>query len=421
MYSENKSVVFYGAGTWANLISKEVRQKYAPVAFCDSDEVKCGNTLFGLPIISLKDVLDKYPDCLFYVTSSEIVKFDIFNTLIQKGISPQRILNYEKSKKYVSCRFLESYMLFDQNRRIQFCCSDFGRNSSPTISIGNSNEQTLQNFIDVRDKLIGELNNPSLYAKSNCNSCMGCYEVKETYWSENRHLRHLNFIFDSFCNFKCSYCMAEFEKKNKEELSDSVEKALSFFRYLERSGQINKDTIIELAAGEITIHPLRDKVLSVIEDYPVWFYSNASNYSDKIAEILAKGRSKLVSSVDAGTRETFAKVKGADIYDNVCENLKRFSEHGFVVLKYIVLPGLNDNEADINGFAELCGKINVGCVDISRDTYNMGAFGEHTIDIIAKLILKLQNMGLNVSAPQWVFSGSDDKERISGKLRRDSK
>lgn len=139
-----KSVIFYGAGCHAHHVFKELREKYSPVAFCDGDKSKWGSILYNLPVMSLTEVLEKYPGSAFYVTADGGVKFEIVNTLIQNNISPDRILNYEQMKKYKSCQYLEEWMMIGEN--ISFCCADFGKNRPPTVDISENHEKTLENF-----------------------------------------------------------------------------------------------------------------------------------------------------------------------------------------------------------------------------------------------------------------------------------
>jgi wyosine [tRNA(Phe)-imidazoG37] synthetase (radical SAM superfamily) len=405
---KNAPVVFYGAGNYACLIFNKLNEKYSPVAFCDSSKLKQGTVVMGLFVYSLDEILNKYPDCLFFITVNEIFKSDVMSILIQNGIQHERIINYEKTRKYISCSFLETRVIHSDNI-FNFCCADvMGKKKAPSGKIGKNNEETLLNIINTRDKLIDDLNNPA--ASLSSHPCVGCHELREGYWNENRNISMFCLGYNSICNMKCIYCNAEnsINDKSKIEMKESAERAISFFKYLEDSGAIMKNTFIELASGEISVHPYREEILEAIEDYPVWFYTNASVYNEKIAKILENENSKIMSSVDAGTRKTFYKIKGVDIFDKVCDNLKRYSNHGFMVLKYIFLPGINDNEVDVNGFFNLCKQIKIKSVELTKNAYDEGAYSEHTVNYITKLIEMLQNADISVTVPDWMFHNSND-------------
>ena len=76
-------------------------------------------------------------------------------------------------------------------------------------------------------------------------------------------------------------------------------------------------------------------------------------------------------SIDAGTRETYQKIKGHDFFDKVITNLKKYSEsEGDVSLKFIILEGINDNKEEIDGFIKIAKGI-ARYIIISNDSYQI--------------------------------------------------
>jgi adenine C2-methylase RlmN of 23S rRNA A2503 and tRNA A37 len=55
----------------------------------------------------------------------------------------------------------------------------------------------------------------------------------------------------------------------------------------------------------------------------------------------------------------------------------RYSSSGKVTLKYIMLPGINDNEEDIDGFIALCKAAGTSYVQISYDINAPEAVGRN--------------------------------------------
>ena len=86
--------------------------------------------------------------------------------------------------------------------------------------------------------------------------------------------------------------------------------------------------------------------------------SNLSVYREKLGELMETGRiKKLITSIDAGTRETFKKIKKNDKFDSVVENMRKYPlDKTIFYLKYLFLPGYNDNEKDVDGFYEIAKK-----------------------------------------------------------------
>ncbi len=414
MGNEN-AVIFWGASKYAASVFEELFEEYRPAAFGDNDSTKHGLDYLGLPVLSFDEINSRYSDYRIYVTTYDVIRPDVINSLIEKGVDAGRIINYEKTMRYKSCRFLESNFRYNHDS-ITFCCSNFGKNLSPKVNHGCSYEDTMQRFMSSRDSTIEGLNSSLDAADANTNPCVGCCEVKEGVWPINRRIRLMTLGFPAVCNFECQYCSIQFNKFD-EDANRIVNESLCFFRYLKDNGYIDKGTIIEIGSGEISVHPLRDKILSAIEDHPCWFYSNASAYNEKIAEILATKGSRIVSSIDAGTRETFKKSKGIDVFDKVCNNLIRYAQAGVVVLKYIFLPGVNDNVNEVEKLLEFCAKANIKYLDISRNLYDMSPLSEQTINEMARMASSAKTLGINVSLPSMYFTGSDDLDRIEKLLR----
>jgi len=411
--SESK-IVFYGAGGYAEDNFESLNQKYAPVAFGDNDPRKQGTQFMGLPVLSLGQLEMDYAGCQYYITS-DVAKCHIVESLITRGIDPSRIINFEESKKYRSCCHLESQMIIN-GQFASFCCSDYGRNKSPRVSLrGDVYEEVVRDFFAIRDKTIEELNQPAGSLANNNNPCTGCYNVQNAPWLTHRYIRQLVFTNPSFCNFNCSYCAPFIGAKDYSQIA--TESLLGLLRFIKENNLINADTATQIVTGEISIHPMRDRILTELWDTRCWVFTNASIYYKKIGEMLSNGRSRVFVSVDAGTRETFAKIKGADLFDRVCENLLRYSQDGLVHLKYIVCHGLNDSPADIEGFIDLCGRMKIAAVDITRDMFDLAPLPERTIDAIAKMLDELQKLGIRASATDNAFAGTPiDQRRIEEKL-----
>lgn len=76
-------------------------------------------------------------------------------------------------------------------------------------------------------------------------------------------------------------------------------------------------------------------------------------------------------SIDAGTAETWKKIKGVDNFEEVCMNLadyyKASCRPGQVTLKYIILPGINDSEEDYESLMDIMGVLETPHLTLARD------------------------------------------------------
>lgn len=162
---------------------------------------------------------------------------------------------------------------------------------------------------------------------------------------------------------------------------------------------------IVLASGEISVSPYREEVFEIIKRnrWDVHVFTNASVYVPALAELLQSGQAKIQVSMDAGTKETFAKIKGVDFWDKVVENLARYAENvapNQIELKYILIPGVNDLERDVDGFLELAKNVHAG-IFLSSDMNVMeAALPEQTYQCALRLAKGgwAQKMDLSVVA-----------------------
>jgi adenine C2-methylase RlmN of 23S rRNA A2503 and tRNA A37 len=71
----------------------------------------------------------------------------------------------------------------------------------------------------------------------------------------------------------------------------------------------------------------------------------------------------------------------------VCENLKRYKTAavGFVMPKYIVIPGINDNETDADAFVNLVDELNTPCAIIAYDQNGKFPLADSVVSTIRRL------------------------------------
>lgn len=180
--------------------------------------------------------------------------------------------------------------------------------------------------------------------------------------------------------------------------------------YFERRNLIHTDAVIEIGPGEICVNPHRDEIFDVVRNYYTAIFTNAGIYSERIAEQIENGNIlQLLVSIDAGTRETFQRVKGADAFESVRENLKKYRRLGASIdIKFIFLPGVNDTEEDVDGFVALAKEVGVREIGISRNFEDgFSSLQKHTLNMIQRMIVSAQEDEIPVSVFSPFFSKED--------------
>lgn len=396
-------VAIYGAGATANSLFVSLKQQYNVVCFCDGDKQKHGSMLLGLPVMKFDDAIMHYEQLRVYVGTNVNYKFEIMDRLITEGFPKERILNYEPYKKYRSCQCLETRIGFSEQAML-ICPSSFGRNQSPVIPYSGNSNQNMKNYMRVRDSIIDTLSY-STQQTDDCikHNCTNCPEVKDGFWAVKRRISDICFSIKHRCNFKCSYCVEAKLDKSALTGNEHLDEVLDTMGLMRDQGVIDKLAIVSVAPTEISIHPNRDKILKTMEPYICQFTTNCGVYVEAIAKSLQKG-GKIYCSLDAGTPETFLRVKAVNCFRKVCDNLKKYAESGTVEIKYIFLPDCNDNEVDLDGFIEACKTISPAAIHIARNTYDYGTIlSKHTMDMIVRMINKAMEQGLQVNCSSLIF------------------
>ncbi|MCL2839580.1 MAG: radical SAM protein [Defluviitaleaceae bacterium] len=370
----DKPLVLYGAGgNLTKAYKKFAEEGRLPVCICDSNASKIDTTICidgkfpPLKILQLDNIGKLYQNAEFFVTPKPPARFEIMQNLIDSGIPKEKIINYEPFIKGLHCEYLKNELIYT-GETLDICCADSAYDVKiPQVRIaeGMNYEDMVTAIHSMRKKTLYDLS-------SNKGCCINCPKLEEGYYPVTNSLKKFTFAEIFHCQFRCIYCNARLLPTSQlpyKQRKDTTKKALEFAKYLKSVQIINKDTIIVFVNGEISINPLLHEITKVFMDYPCLFLTNAEVYSNEIAKILDKGRSYINVSLDSGTAETFEKIKGKSCFDKVCENIKRYSMHGKVSLKYILLEDINDNEEDISKFLIFAKDINAS-VSLSRDYSN---------------------------------------------------
>lgn len=123
------------------------------------------------------------------------------------------------------------------------------------------------------------------------------------------------------CNEKCIMCVPDGNHKpdqiSFEDFATFVDRIRPYAQQL------------TLLGGETFMYPRFNDVLDLLARHPitVTIITNATMLTEKVTPpLLALHGLELKLSIDAATRETYHKIRGRDLYDNVVRNIRRFTE-----------------------------------------------------------------------------------------------
>ncbi|WP_270564197.1 radical SAM protein [Clostridium beijerinckii] len=359
-------LVLYGTVENAKKLLPEFKSKgYVPECFCDMDKNKQNIQFLGYPVLSIDEVKKKFLDFKVYVTLKEPEVYEEISKLINEGVFREEQILNDIKEKYISCDYLE-YGLEALSDGVYHCCGDQNTEDYAKLPIMPYDDTLFEDvdafilrFIEQKRQIINGINN------GKHTSCTGCPYLREDYWHKTKKIRRLNYSLDHACNLKCSYC---YKKKNgyKHTSSLDVNKIITKFK---TSKFISVEHPVIYSSGEISVQSDADEIISNLQEYEVAYISNGTRYNANLHNMIKKTSSSILISLDSGTRETYKRIKGVDLFDKVCENIKKYSsDGGNVILKYIIMED-NLNKADLDGFIDICKKSNVKNIRISRNWY----------------------------------------------------
>lgn len=375
-------VLCYGAGTVAKYaIESYLCAGMNVVGFIDQNKKGVVETTRGaLAIYTMDAAIAAFGgDVSVIVTiESRSVYEEVRGNLIKAGISAQRIFDHDISSWLTVpsakcwCRDLFTSVRLAHNSIMKCCMWGENRNfSMEPLERDVPYERSLQNCVEKIEHyyeraLEGEV---PLY-------CAGCPVLEDRKLEAFPKVETVVFAVSAHCNLECSYCyftgarngLMEAFPYDARQYGELFQSMLGFLR---EKDLLAPSVHIDYSGGEISIHPGRKELLSMAADeanYECCMFTNCVVYSEEIAQALAKNaRNAVMCDLDAGTRESYMLVKGFDYFDQVVENLKRYARRGRVILKYIVLPGMNTSMEDYLGTVRLLKELGMDEMLLSRD------------------------------------------------------
>ena len=281
--------------------------------------------------------------------------------------------------QYHSCSLIENFNLnfngrVDTDQKIvALCCENI--EDPPAIALQETGKDTIENFRKMRNYTISE-SAISKKKRKHSRGCVSCAYYQLGNWKNDDLVHYVNLsMYPAPCQSQCIYCSIyknDGDAFRSDTVVDGYKKVFDALSYAQISGLISPTAVWQVSSGEITIHPYKEKIFDVIKNQSTAFYTNCFLYDEKIGANLADNPQSFINlSIDSGTPKTWYKVKGFDNFDHVTNNLVRYYTNsvrdGQITLKYIILPGINDNYEDFLSVIEIMNVLHIRHLTLSRD------------------------------------------------------
>ena len=273
----------------------------------------------------------------------------------------KKILNKFK-KEYYSCANIRDGFNFYRSGKISSCCYT----NENDLIIGNiGNKDIIQKIIKFQNKLI-KLHKNGLAPEC----CKACVNFKQGKWTDkiNKKMSWIPLNHYKICNLKCVHC--GYRKNDDNEKDTSHEQVLNLLKDLHKKGRLDKNCTIAIGGGEPSINKGIEKILQFCLDcnYKALINSNGAKYSEIITDGVNKGFFILDLTPDAGSREVYLKIKGADFFDITWKNIKKYIEstNGKANVKFIIEEG---NVNDVQNMISKCLETGVKHTTLAFDLF----------------------------------------------------
>ncbi len=270
--------------------------------------------------------------------------------------------------RYKSCKEAESSIHFILNL-VTFCCNC--GNAGDMIYKQNYNGELIDydDFLISRNKFRERFINDTIPKR-----CRTCGSLRENDWSDDFKLSYICLAHRSKCSCRCFYCYFEENKQHWNERE--VYNILPAFRGVLNTFPLASSFSVNLVGGECSEYPEEELNGIVSETIKhngfLNFTTSGLFYSEKIEEALRFGKGDISVSPDSGFSSTYEKIKRVNCFDRVWDNIRKYSEASIttgtnypVRIKYIIIPGINDNKTEFRAFAEKCMSLKNSMIEIS--------------------------------------------------------
>ena len=205
---------------------------------------------------------------------------------------------------------------------------------------------------------------------------------------QNKHIfKFLTINHFTKCNSNCVYCAIG---RKTEDISY---KLLPLLKDMVKENLIDKSCLFNWGGGEPTICSEFEEISSFLHKngFRQAINSSGIEFSQTILEGLKDGSMSIQISPDAGTEETYSKIKRQNNFNKVWENIKKYAQYPDMLFVKYIFFSLSANELDIRKFIEKCIEYKVKNIVIDCESNSVSnprkPFGEITLEIVNLAIL----------------------------------
>lgn len=295
-------------------------------------------------------------------------------------------------KKVIHCDFLNHGLHFTPD--IFRCCC------APKHGIClNLKDINMEDAFGIFQKMRAEAieNMKKMIVPENCKGCIYLKEydlenentpknVLDNYYNNKSLINYIIINHFKHCDCNCTYCsQGHYLKKVTDSQKSEYYDLLPVIKDFYAENLIDKENLtVEFQGGSIAVLNEFDDLVDIFlknNAKKIFFYTNGLKYMPSIVKTAQQTEVLIICSVDAGTPETFKKLKPAGDFKDVINNLTIYSQKclkevpkdygSSINAKYILIEGVNDSIEEIEKFLEAIANAGVNMCQLDMDFRNV--------------------------------------------------
>lgn len=401
LIKQGKNVALYCDGLFSdtNILYLDKFYGVRPTVVVDNDLRKKGAALLDVPIMSYIETKAAYRD-LYYYIQGNTYQYPIIGSLLEDGVSADHIINYVPVEKREGCLIAESSIgVYGSRCNI---CYETGFNY-------NKNNNSIQfNQLDVNEfnRRFADFRDHHAFTQANGTDCRSnCPLFKSGYYAAAPKIRLIGNYNTDYCELACVYCFLQ------ELGMDKRPKSIAFHQWLSmllESNAVSDALVLHLCPTEKTVDEDMERSLAICNENidafeTIHLFSCCYAYREGMEPLLAKGMAKAYWSLDAGTEETWEKIKRKKGgFGRVLDNVDKYRQcdafgGASIIPKYSIVKGINDNDRDFDGFLEICRRFGVIYCGIQWDYADNDNTAQEDFEMIRRFAKKIRAAGLKTT------------------------
>ena len=258
---------------------------------------------------------------------------------------------------YTSCHWIQHGLSFE-NDHIEMCCLCCHKGGGRLHIKDEYKGKGLKwdDIFKLKEKFIEENKKGIIDPR-----CEGCFNLVHKDWDDDqKYINYLHFNHWTHCNSDCIYCYTSWDKKNYQKKPHY--KVMPMLKELFKKKLFHPNGEITFAGGEPTILNEFDDIINILLKNGVnriTVHSSGIKLSKGIEKGIKEGKLSVCLSADAGSSETFYKVKRVNKFNKFWQNVEKYAQaqpqdkKTLVETKFIIIPGINDNKQEIEKWFSL--------------------------------------------------------------------